>query len=242
MANVKYVLGLCVGVALCATSAHAQTPSPATEKFFLNVNVGGQLATRTVNVTATKTVSEETATLISSQPIGRGVVVDFAGGYRIHEDFFAGLLVSFFGSSSDATTTASIPDPIFFNRPKTITGSTSGLSRSEFTIAPHVAWARPLSDNTDITFSGGFAIIHVSQELVGNFNVPAGTQSVEILSTKETGNGVGPYAQVDLIYNLKARYGVGGYVRYAGAKVDLPSVANANVGGMQAGGGIRLRF
>jgi hypothetical protein len=45
-----------------------------------------------------------------------------------------------------------------------------------------------------------------------------------------------------VIYNLKTRYAVGGYVRYAGAKVDLPSANDLNVGGMQAGGGIRLRF
>ena len=241
MANVKYVLGLCAGLALCAASVHAQTPTPSTEKFFLNVNVGGELATRSLNAVARKTVYDETASMASTQSIGRGVVVDFDGGYRVRQDFFAGLLVSVFGKSSTATTSASIPDPIFFNRPKTVTGSTSGLKRSEVAIAPHITWARPLTDNFDITFSGGIAFIHVSQDLVGNFDVTP-PQNVTILQTTETGNGVGPYAQIDLIYNLKTRYGVGGYVRYAGAKVDLPSIANANVGGMQAGGGVRLRF
>jgi len=42
MANVKYALGLCVGMALCAASARAQTPTPNTEQFFLNINVGGE--------------------------------------------------------------------------------------------------------------------------------------------------------------------------------------------------------
>ena len=241
MANVKYALGLCAGLALSAVSAHAQTPTPSTEKFFLNVNVGGELATRTITAVARKTIYDETATLSSSQSIGRGVVVDFDGGYRVREDFFAGLLVSFFGKSSDATTTASVPDPIFFNRPKTVTGSTTGLKRSEVAIAPHVTWARPLTDNFDISFSGGIAFIHVSQDLVGNFDI-APPQNITILQTSETGNGVGPYAQVDVIYNLKTRYGVGGYVRYAGAKVDLPSAADTHIGGLQVGGGIRLRF
>ena len=242
MANVKYALGLCAGLALSAASVHAQTPTPSTEPFFLNVNVGGQLATRTINAIATQTVYDETATMTSSQPIGRGVLFDFDGGYRVRQDFFAGLLVSFFNTSSDATTSALVPDPVFFNRPKTVTGSTSDLKRHEVTIAPHITWARPLTDNFDISLSGGIAIIHLSQDLVGNFNVPAGTQSVVVAPTSESGTGVGPYAQVDLIYNLKSRYGVGGYVRYAGASVDLPSQPEANVGGMQAGGGIRLRF
>ena len=241
MANVKYALGLCAGLALCAASVHAQTPTPSTEPFFLNVNVGGQLATRTINAVARKTVYDETATLTSSQAIGRGLVVDFDGGYRIRQDFFAGLLVSFFSNSSDATTSASIPDPVFFNRPKTVTGSTSGLKRSEVAIAPHVTWARTLTDNFDINLSGGIAIIHLSQDIVGNFDVTP-PQNVTILQTSEKANGVGPYAQIDLVYNMKTRYGLGGYLRYAGASVDLPSQPEANVGGMQAGGGIRLRF
>mgnify|MGYP003575777796 CR=1 FL=1 len=241
MANVKYALGLCAGLALCAVPVHAQTPTPSTEPFFLNVNVGGQLATRTINAVARKTVYDETATLTSSQAIGPGLVGDFDGGYRIRQDFFAGLLVSFFSNSSDATTSASIPDPVFFNRPKTVTGSTSGLKRSEVAIAPHVTWARTLTDNFDITFSGGIAFIRLSQDIVGNFDVTP-PQNVVILQTSEKANGVGPLAQVDLVYNVKTRWGVGGYLRYAGASVDLPSQADANVGGMQAGGGIRLRF
>src|SRR5262245_9993769 len=82
MANVKYAFGLCGGLALCAVPVHAQTPTPSTEPFFLNVNVGGQLATRTINAVARKTVFQETATLTSNQGIGRGLVVDFDGGYR----------------------------------------------------------------------------------------------------------------------------------------------------------------
>jgi hypothetical protein len=241
MAYVKNVLGLCVGMALCAESVHAQTPTPATEKFFLNVNVGGELATRTINLPTSKIVYDETATMSSHQEIGRGVVFDFDGGYRIRQDFFAGLMVSSFSTTSSATTTASIPDPVFFNRPKTVTGSTSGLKRTEVAIAPHITWSRPLTDNFDINFSGGIAFIHVSQDVVGDFQVTP-PQNVTILQTTETKNGTGPYAQIDLAYGFTPKFGVGGYLRYAGAKLDLPSVPKANVGGMQAGGGVRLRF
>jgi hypothetical protein len=241
MAHVKTVLGLCAGMALCAASVHAQSPAPSTEKFFLNVNLGGQLATRTLNETASKTVYQETATLSSTQAIGRGVVFDFNGGYRVREDFFAGLLVSTFSTSSSATTSASIPDPVFFNRPKTVTGSTTGLKRTEVAVAPHVTWSRTLTDNFDVNFSGGVAIIHVSQDVAGDFNVTP-PQSVAIVQTRESKSGAGPFAQVDIIYNVKGRWGVGYYVRYAGAKVDFTSVPGANIGGMQSGGGVRIRF
>jgi hypothetical protein len=241
MAHVKNVLGLCAGMALCAASVYAQTPTPSTEKFFLNVNVGGQLATRTINQATSKSIYEETASLSSTSAIGRGVVFDFDGGYRVWQDFFAGLLVSTFSTSSSATTSASIPDPIFFNRPTTVTGSTSGLKRTEVAVAPHVTWSRPLTDNFDINFSGGLAFIHVSQDIAGDFQVTP-PQNVTILQTTEKKNGTGPFVQIDVVYNLRGRLGVGYYLRYAGAKVDLPSVPDANIGGMQSGGGVRLRF
>jgi hypothetical protein len=105
-----------------------------------------------------------------------------------------------------------------------------------------------LTDNLDIAFAVGLTVIKVSQDLVGSFSVAAGTQNVTTTATTEKGTAVGPYVAVDFTYNLKLLpgfkplYGIGAYVRYAGGKVDLPSVVDANVGGMQAGGGIRLRF
>lgn len=241
MAHVKNVLGLCAGMALCAASVHAQTPTPSTEKFFLNVNAGGELATRSINQFTTKIVYDETASMTSSESIGRGVVFDFDGGYRIRQDFFAGLLVSSFSTSSSAATSASIPDPIFFNRPKTVTGSTSGLKRTEVAVAPHITWSRPLTDNFDLNFSGGVAFIRVSQDVAGDFQVTP-PQNVTILQTTEKKNGTGPYVQIDVVYNLKAKLGVGYYIRYAGAKVNFTTIPDANVGGMQSGGGVRLRF
>jgi hypothetical protein len=41
---------------------------------------------------------------------------------------------------------------------------------------------------------------------------------------------------------LTRRYGVGAFIRYAGATVDLPSVSDLKVGGFQIGGGLRVRF
>jgi hypothetical protein len=228
-------------MALCAASVHAQTPTPSTEKYFLNVNVGGQLATRTISEVATKTIYQETASLSSTQPIGRGVVFDFGGEYRIRENFFAGLLVSSFSTSGSATTSASVPDPVFFNRPKTVTGSTSGLKRTEVGVAPHITWARTLTDNFDINLSGGLSFIRVKQDIAGDFQVTP-PQTVTVLQTSESKSGTGAFFQVDIVYNLKPRWGVGYYLRYAGAKVDLPSASNANIGGMQSGGGVRLRF
>jgi hypothetical protein len=242
MANAKYVLGVLVAMSLWSVSAQAQPPAPATEKFFANVNIGGELGTRTITTTTSKIVYDETATLVSTQPITRGPVIDFGGGYRVWNDVFAGIVVSWFGNSETASTSTSVPDPFFFNRPKSVAGTTTALKRREVAISPQAIWAMPLTDKLDVAFAGGIAIIRVSQDLVGSFSVASGTQNVTTTTSTEKGTAVGPYVAADFIYNLNPRYGIGGYARFAGGKVTLPSVVDANVGGMQVGGGIRLRF
>ena len=235
--------GLAAMLLFAVPAAHAQSAVPAMEQFFVNVNFGYQLAERTLTAHAEKSVYEETATLQSSLEITRGPMFDVAGGYRVWGDVFVGVGISRFGDTGTATHRASIPDPVFFNRPKTVTGTTDGLSRSELAINPHALWVTPLADKFDVSAGLGLSIIRLSQDLIGDFQIAPGTQNVSInQATTETATGVGFYAQVDFIYNIKPMYGVGGFVRYAGAEVDLPSSPDQDVGGMIAGGGIRLRF
>ena len=244
MANASIVSGLTLVLALgVAAVSQAQPPQPATEKFYANVNVGANLASRTVDSTATKTIYKETAVLTASTPVGAGLLVDFGGGYRVWNDVFAGLLVSWFGDTAVAATTTAVPDPIFFNRPANITGQFTGLSRSEVAVAPHLVWAMTLTDKIDLAAALGVSFVRLSQDLPASINdPPAGTQAVTVNAASESGSGAGPFAQVDFIYNWKPRYGFGGFVRFAGAKVDLDSAPDSNAGGMQAGGGIRFRF
>jgi hypothetical protein len=244
MANVKFVTGLTLASALCIVSAtQAQTPQPATDKFFANVNVGGQLASRDFELTTTKTIYEETATLTSRQHVGRGAVIDFGGGYRVWGDIFAGLVISHFGNTESASTEASVPDPDFFNRSRVVMGTSDDLKRGELNVAPHAVWVTPLTDKIDLAVAVGISIIKVSQDLAATLNdPPRGTQAVTVSATTEKGTAVGPYLGVDVIYGLTPRYGVGGYVRYAAGKVDLPSLSDVKAGGAQIGGGFRLRF
>lgn len=246
MPNAKNMLGLFVGMALCAGSAHAQSPTPSTEKFFASVNLGGQLSSRTLTSSTTQTIHFETASLVASQDVGRGALIDFGGGYRVWDDVFAGVVISRFGDSADASYSASIPHPAFFNNPRIVNGAANDLKRSEVAVSPHLIWTMPLTDKMDIALAAGVAIIHVSQELVGSFNVPVNTQDLTPITTTQSGTAAGPYLAADVIYALPTTwyhiYGVGGYLRYAGGTVDLPSVNDAKVGGFQVGVGIRMRF
>ena len=137
MKRIDTTLWLCLGLAcLAAAPASAQVSSPATEKLYLNVNIGEQLAARTLESNAASNIYDETATLFATQPVSRGAVVDVGAGYRVWRDFYAGVVVSYFMTQSDATYSASVPDPLFFNRPKTTTGAAAGLNHTELGINP----------------------------------------------------------------------------------------------------------
>ncbi len=243
MKTMKRTAWLCLAAVLVTVkAAHAQVPSPATEKAFLNVNFGGQLASRTLGTTASKIVHDETATLTSTEDIKRSPLVDFSVGYRVWGDFYVGLNIWRSSSSGDASYAASIPDPVVFNRLKASNGTASGLSRTELAFSPNVTWVTAVTDKLDLSVGVGLSLIQLKQELIGDFTVPIGTQNVIVGVTEQDGTAKGVYAALDLIYGITPMIGVGGFVRYSGGSIDLDAVQDHNVGGMQAGGGIRLRF
>jgi hypothetical protein len=244
MAQIRKVCGLVALFALFAVPyASAQAPSPSTSKFFVFFDVGGQLNSRTLETTSTQTVYEETATLNASLPIGKGVVPDFGGGYRVWGNVFVGVTVSFFNDTGDALYTASVPDPLFFGRPKTVTGTVTGLKHSEVAVLPELVYARPVTDKMDVLGKIGPSIIHLNQDFINSFTVPAGTQDVIVNTTSQSGTGVGFNASIGVNYNLTDRYAVGGYLRYAGASVELDGASHdLSIGGGQIGVGLRVNF
>lgn len=243
MKTMKRSIWLCASVTLLfASVASAQVPAPAAEKFYLNVNGGAQVASRTLGTSVTKTVYDEPATVTSEQPIGKGGLFDVSVGYRVYGDIYVGLAVSRFADSSDAAYTASVPDPVVFNRFRQTTGVQTALDRTELSFNPNISWVTPLTDKLDVSLGVGAAFIQLTQMLPSDFTVPPGTQRADLIISEEKATAKGFYGNLDLIYSLAERYGVGGFVRYSGGKVDLVSSPDHNVGGVQVGGGIRLRF
>lgn len=73
--------------------------------------------------------------------------------------------------------------------------------------------------------------------------VAAGTQNVTPTSTSESGTtGKAGNVGLDLSYLVTTNYGIGAFIRYAGGELNLPTAPNLKVGGLQMGGGLRLRF
>ena len=107
------------------------------------------------------------------------------------------------------------------------------------------SWLFPVTNEFDVTVAVGPSIFSVKQEIV-SVNVPPGTQTANVSVDSESKTGVGAIIEVDGNYLLTRRWGAawgaGAFMRYAGAKVNLPSVPDLHAGGFQIGVGLRARF
>jgi len=244
MKNTTRVLALLAGGLLVAGSTVDAQSLPA--DYFVNVNVGLQVHSHEFSSRDEFPIYDETGTVISSQSVGNGFLFDVSGAYRVWNSVAFGVGLSTFGDSGDASMTATIPHPLFFSAPRTVTAVAENLSRREtaihlqaifFLLTPDF-----MPDDARIALVIGPSIFHLRQELIASVSVPTGTQNALPVVENQSKTGVGFNGGFDLTYPIDQRYGIGGFVRYAGGQVDLDSAADVKVGGFQAGVGLRIGF
>jgi hypothetical protein len=144
-----------------------------------------------------------------------------------------------------------IPHPFYFNQPRAIDGTASGLQQTVLGTHIQALYLWPVNDKFDIMFSGGPSLIMLQQDLVSNVNFSetypydtATYESAQLARTRRT--GIGFNAGADLTYHFTQMLGLGVLVRYTRATISLPIAGASNVsaraGGAQAGVGLRVLF
>jgi hypothetical protein len=238
-----FVSGVFV-IAVLAGAGAADAQQELVKTGFVAVNFGAQSTQRELATSQTSTIYDETATITSSQPIHNGPILEIGGGYRVRPNVTVGARFSTFGfgRTSESTVVASIPDPVAYNRPKTVTQTTPDLTHSEQGIHIQATWFKAVTPRIDVSLSGGPSFIHVSQQLTANITVPTGTQTITVTKETQTGTAIGFNAGFDGAVMVNPQYGVGLFVRYTQGTVDLPAVTGLKVGGLQSGLGLRVRF
>jgi hypothetical protein len=230
-----------VGVASDASAQALQS----TDKIFGGLSFGGQTKARTYSTSGSFPLYEETATFESTVGIGAGTLIDVSGGLRIWNNVGAGIGFSRYSDTSNGTFSASIPDPVVFDRPVAASASVPDLKHSESQIHLSVYWLQPVTDKIDVSFYAGPTIFRVKQDLPSGFTVASGTATLaSVTQTPVKESAVGLHGGVDVRYLILDNAGVGLFLRYAGAKVDSPLVTGGqmNVGGFQYGIGVRVRY
>jgi len=228
-------------VVMGASAARAQTLNPQTDGgAFVSLAVGGQPQTRSFSSSGTFPSFNETGRFQVAQNIGRAIVIDLSGGYRMGKHLGVGVGVWTARSKSAVAATAALPDPLFFGRFTTVTLSDEDRKVSTVGLNLFVMWTQPISDRLDATVSLGPTITRTSVE-VGSVAVAGNTPALSFETQSKT-SAKGGNLGVDIGYRVNEQYAVGIFGRFAGGEADLPAIPKLKVGGLQVGGIIRYHF
>lgn len=236
---------LTMGAVLLAGSfstAQAQSQAPPLRPGFIALYGGAQPQRHTLTATSTQPLYDETATVSSEQPIRNGSLIQVGAGYRVSGAIAIGARFSLFGRPGTSQVTALVPSPAFYNQPEERKRAGEDLAHTERGIHVQAIWMRPVTARFDVALSAGPSMIRVTQDLTSSFTVVSGTRDITLVKTTEQANAFGFNAGLDGVYRLSQGLGIGIFVHYVGATVDLPSAEGVKIGGIQGGLGLHLRF
>ena len=238
-------------VVVAAAPAQAQMMSWQ-DRGFVNFSAVLQSGPGDSSLNGTFELYLQTGTYQGPWDLSGGAALDVSGGLRVWRNLAVGLGYSRFSDSAPVTLTAQIPDPLVFDQPHERVISTGNLDHSQNAVHISATWFWPVTDKIDVAISAGPSIFNVKADTVTGIEVePNTTIPTGVVVSSASESGVGGHIGVDVTYLIKSKIsslpgspslGAGLLLRYAGASVDLPAVDSFDVGGFQAGLGVRVRF
>ena len=238
--------------ALCISGAFPGRAA-AQDRFRIAANIGQQTTTTDTSQTQTFQQYFEEGRFTFDRTTPKDVFYDGSIGVRVWRGLQAGFAVSFFDNSGSGNVSATVPHPLQFNRARTTESELGGIARRELGQHITVGWIIPAAANIDFTVFGGPSFFTTEQTFVTSLTVslekevfpfttlafPGATTTIE----RET--VIGYNAGVDMTWRFASHIGIGALLRYTAGKKDFEpagSTVEVNVGGLHAGGGVRVLF
>jgi hypothetical protein len=240
-----------IGWLVAALPARGQTIPAWTDRGYVGVDGGAQVTTTSFQSTFTFTAHAEEGRFAAGYKIATGPVVSARGGIRLWRNLAVGVGVTAFSRTGNADVSAEIPHPFYFNQFRSVSGTASGLKRNEVAVSLDVGWRTVLGRRIDMMVFGGPAFFTVKQDLATQVrfseSYPYDTASFVGADSKSTkASVVGFSAGVDVSCMITKSVGFGAIVRISHARAQLSPASGQTIrvdaGGVQAGGGLRVRF
>ena len=235
----------------CATSASAQ------ERIRISINAGQQTSSTIVKQEQTFERYFEQGSFTFERSVPTAVIYDLGLAVRLWRGLHAGAAVSMFDDKNGAgMVTARVPHPLQFNKPRTVTGEVPNATRRE--VGQHLmfGWNVKTAGGLEFLLFAGPSIIATDQLVVTSLTFELDKEvfpfdelafpPVQSETLRE--NVMGYNAGVDMSWRFARNVGVGLLVRFSEGKqafAPTPSGStpvDVTVGGLQAGGGLRLIF
>jgi len=236
---------------LLASSVHGGAqPRTVEARGFVHVNGGFQAASTDFTETITFRSNGEDASATTAHAVDGSFLFDVSGGVFVSENLAVGAAVSRSSKDSDAAVSARLPHPFFFNNDRLVDG-TQPASRTETAVHIQAQWFVPINDQIEVGVFGGPSFFSVEQGFVRGvaFTDAFPFESATFVSAPtalQSESAVGFNAGADVMVFLTPNMGIGGLVRFSRASVDFAAgdggTQSLDAGGVQVGGGLRLRF
>lgn len=253
----RFVLAIVFACGLFAGTTREASAQGATwaDRGYINIGWGVESGSSAMTDTRTSIIYEESSTLTSTSTFTSGSLFDVGVGLRVWKNMTVGGAYHQEQNDTDGQLTGSIPSPIFFNRPRSITETVSGLDRKEAATHLNIGWVLPFGEKLDVLVYGGPSFFRLTQEVVGEvrccteqggaFTTVGVTPTIVERKSSISGYNVGLDATYIVWSNDSIRLGGGGFVRFTGASATIDMLTTSqptDVGGVQFGFGARLRF
>jgi len=237
-------------LAASAAGADAQTFQPEPEpRWFISANGLFQPGSSGFSEEIEFQEFVETGTIESSFEPAEGIGFDGSVGVRVWRQAGIGVAVSTYAPDAGGTVTARIPHPLHFNQHRELTGD-ADLTRKETAIHANLLYFVPAGERLHVILGAGASYFQAEQSFVNDVTYsheyPFDTAELRgVDRDHESGSALGFNATLDVAWKFSRSFGLGALVRYAQASVDFTPgerTVTVDVGGLQAGIGVRVNF
>jgi hypothetical protein len=233
---------------LIATTPEAAPPSLGevgwNQKFFVSAGLGMSFGKQTIKSDLSMPLYDETATIAVTRDITGSRFVDLSGGIKIGSDWGIGANFYMRSANSDATTSASLPDPLVFDAPRAVTGTAKGMVHKETSFSVLFLYDLAINEKLDVMVMAGPSMVRLQHDLIKSATVTetSGAPTVAYVLDPVKRTFISEQLGADVRYWLSKNFGVGGFFRVSFSKAHLSNTQKLTLGGPQVGFGARIRF
>ena len=193
----------------------------------------------------------ETGSTEVDYPVGGGPAFDVGAAVRLWRGLGAGVGFSSFTRDETAPTVSQVPHPFFFEQPREVVGDATGITRTESVVHVQAVYVIDPRGPWRVVVGAGPSFFNVEQDLVTQVrfseSFPFDTATFTTADQQRvTASATGFNVSGDVSWMFSRNFGVGALVRFSRVSVDLEAPGDrtipVDVGGAQAGGGIRIVF
>ena len=226
-------------------------PEPVPARVVISLSGGIQAATTGFSDRFEFERNVETASVDVEYGVQPAILFDGGIGIRLWKNVGAGLAVSHATRDDSAEIDARIPHPLYLERPRSVTGSQGGITRTETAAHVQLQYSAAVTPAVTLVLSAGPSWLNVAQELVTDVEYDETFPYDEATfrsapARRSTASAIGFNAGAELRWMFARHVGAGGFARFTRATVDLETHDDRRMeiraGGVQVGVGLRIAF